>query len=340
MHSNGRTPMEKRAKGLRQARQVPESTDSTVFQHFLSAPAGEQTQKELQGQTQTTTAPNNESSRPLQHPLAEDSDGKACGPCISQLKEEVSVLRPASLVGLTDRQALGEKLPKPTKHRMSHSCPMSRLPAKIISIIVEILAYCNDGSSLAVIQAATTTVFSQICSCASVRYTCLRFGRTWANINLSLSDWRPRARQPLLHEFQERLQRSQSSPLRICFNIVTSSAFARAPLNGNTEKTCNFTKTKSYREVKMTSQGTQATRDIPPHLPNPPVDDGAGPNVSTSETAPFVSAASTLPAVEPIRLDSTAPSFSSGERTSPLGAQSGLRGTVRVDEHGTTKRLG
>ncbi|KAJ6498030.1 hypothetical protein C8R47DRAFT_1112592 [Mycena vitilis] len=150
MHSNGRTSMERRAKGLGQARskytvnsdfgyfnsQVP---DSTAFQHFLGAPAGEETQEELQGQKRMTTAPNNESSLPLHAdikpaavktekeniplgvhtvhptdqvrfkrarldevkteerafdlPLAGDSDSKTCWRRISQLEEEVSVLR-------------------------------------------------------------------------------------------------------------------------------------------------------------------------------------------------------------------------------------------------------
>ncbi|KAJ7661394.1 hypothetical protein DFH06DRAFT_1129500 [Mycena polygramma] len=110
--------------------------------------------------------------------------------------------------------------PKAPEATMAHlyRCPMNKLPAEIITMIVEILAYCDDGSSLAVVQAATaTSAFSQICSC--VRYTCLTFGPTWANINLFLSDWRPRVRQPLLHEFQERLKRSRNSPLRICFGV-------------------------------------------------------------------------------------------------------------------------
>ncbi|KAJ7659580.1 hypothetical protein DFH06DRAFT_1130351 [Mycena polygramma] len=83
----------------------------------------------------------------------------------------------------------------------------------------------------------------------------------------------------------------------------------------------------------MTSQGPQRTRESPPHLPDGD-GHGTGPNVSTGETAPFVSAASNLPASDPIHLNSAAPSFSSGERTAAPDAPTGLRAKIFRDDRG------
>ncbi|KAJ7642487.1 hypothetical protein DFH06DRAFT_1137496 [Mycena polygramma] len=98
-------------------------------------------------------------------------------------------------------------------------CPLDILPLEVVWLVAELLAYCDDGSPLAVVQAANNTLsFSQTCRC--VRGACLSFGPTWANINLSLSSWRPRVRPPFLCEFIERLQRCRNAPIRICFNVL------------------------------------------------------------------------------------------------------------------------
>ncbi|KAJ7660709.1 hypothetical protein DFH06DRAFT_1325978 [Mycena polygramma] len=97
-------------------------------------------------------------------------------------------------------------------------CPMDKLPTEILYIILDILAYCDDQSSLAVVRAANaTSAFSRVCKC--VRAVCLCFGPAWANVNLFLSNWRPRMRPPRIEEFRQRLSRSRNAPLRICFNL-------------------------------------------------------------------------------------------------------------------------
>ncbi|KAJ6465195.1 hypothetical protein C8R47DRAFT_1079385 [Mycena vitilis] len=83
----------------------------------------------------------------------------------------------------------------------------------------------------------------------------------------------------------------------------------------------------------MTSQGPQRNRESPPHLSDGD-GHGTGPNVSTGETAPFVSAASNLPASDPIHLNSAAPSFSSGERTTAPDASTGIRAKIFRDDNG------
>ncbi|KAJ6516881.1 hypothetical protein C8R47DRAFT_1268629, partial [Mycena vitilis] len=124
-------------------------------------------------------------------------------------------LLPQALRFMSRQEAAASKFSE--RHRIR--CPLDLLPTEILCLVAELLAYWDDGSSFAVVRAANNSLsFSQTCRC--VRRACLSFGPTWANINFSLSSWRPRARPPLIEEFVERLRRCRNAPLRICFNVL------------------------------------------------------------------------------------------------------------------------
>ncbi|KAJ7654010.1 hypothetical protein DFH06DRAFT_1133589 [Mycena polygramma] len=121
---------------------------------------------------------------------------------------------------LADSKHLRAAVVLPTKYSLQKrpEIPVYPVPVELIGTIAEFLAYWDDGSSASVVQAATNTAaFSQVCM--DIRGACLLFGAPWSNINLFLSNWRPRVRPPSIEEFKERMARTRNAPLRICFNV-------------------------------------------------------------------------------------------------------------------------